>query len=72
MTILLQNKCTRSFIKSRGGAWTTDQGRACEFANGLEAVMFCINGHLSDMQILAAFSNPRLNFTVPVANARAT
>jgi len=60
------------YIESRGGSWTVHQGRAHAFASVLEAVLFCLNQQLSNMQILVAYTDAMMNFNVPVAETRAT
>jgi hypothetical protein len=69
MKLLLQRKENLEFIQTRGASWTIHRGRAHAFANGLEAILFCYDRHLTDMQILATFSDARLDFTVPIARA---
>jgi hypothetical protein len=69
MTILLQNKSTMRFLHG-GGGWTPDRTQARIFGTGLEAVFFCLNHHLANMQILAAFTDRRLDFTAPVTDRR--
>jgi hypothetical protein len=57
MNILLQNKKTLTYI--------TDLSKPT-----MQALFFCFNRHLKNMQILAEFLNPRLNFTMPVTDLR--
>jgi hypothetical protein len=40
------------------------------FGTGIEALFFCFNRHLKNMQILGEFVNPRLNSTMPVTDLR--
>lgn len=67
MKLLLQRKENLEFIETRGASWTVHRGRARVFANGLEAIRFCFERQMADMQILATFADARRNFTVPVA-----
>jgi hypothetical protein len=69
MNILLQNKKTLSFVKDPS-TWTTQHEKARPFETGIEALFFCFNRHLKNMQILGEFANPRLNFTIPVTDLR--
>ena len=69
MNILLQNKKTFSFVTDPF-AWTMEREKAHLFGTGLEALFFCFNRHLKNMQILGEFVDPRMNFTVPVTELR--
>ena len=69
MSILLQNKRTMRFLDG-GGGWTPHRAQARIFGTGLEAVFFCLNHQLANMQILAAFTDWRMDFTVPVTDLR--
>jgi hypothetical protein len=40
------------------------------FGTGIEALFFCFNRHLKNMQILGEFVNRRFNFTMPVTDLR--
>jgi len=40
------------------------------FETGVEALFFCFNRHIRNMQILGEFANPQMNFTVPVTDLR--
>jgi O-acetylhomoserine/O-acetylserine sulfhydrylase-like pyridoxal-dependent enzyme len=40
------------------------------FGTGIEALFFCFNRHLKNMQILGEFVNPRMNFTIPVTDLK--
>ena len=70
MNILLQNKRTLSYVKSLSG-WTKKREEARPFGTGLEALFFCFNRHITDMQILGEFVDARINFTIPVTDLRA-
>jgi len=69
MNIFLQNKRTLSCVKGPAG-WTVDRAKARVFATGVEALFFCFNRHIKNMQILGDFVNTRLNFTLPVTDLR--
>lgn len=68
MKLLLQRKDSLEFIESRGAAWTVHRGRAHVFAHGLEAIRFCYERQMADMQILATYADARRNFVVPVTS----
>jgi len=69
MDILLQNKSTLSFLDD-GSGWTRERAQARIFVTGLEAIFFCLNHELANMQILGAFADRRMDFTVPVTDLR--
>ena len=69
MNILLQSKKTLSYVEW-GGGWTPRAGGARAFHSGLDAMFYCLNNHFADMQIVGAFADARMNFTVPVTNHR--
>ena len=71
MNILLQSKGSSAFIEDLAGAWTKERQHAHEFASGLEALVFCFKRRLNNMQMVATFLDPRMNFSVPVADVRA-
>ncbi|SPE60392.1 hypothetical protein SBV1_410081 [Verrucomicrobia bacterium] len=67
MNILLQNKTTFSYVTDLS-TWTRQREKAHMFETGLDALFFCFNRHLKNVQILGEFANPRMNFTVPVTD----
>ena len=69
MNILLQNKRTLSYVRGPSG-WTAEHEKAHVFETGLEALFFCFNRHINNMQILGEFANARMNFTIPVTDLR--
>ena len=69
MTILLQNKRTLHYVKGTA-EWTTHADKARVFGTGLEAIVFCLNHRVANMQILGNFADRRMNFTVPVTDLR--
>ena len=69
MNILLQNKRTLSYVIGPSG-WTTIRERARVFGTGLEALFFCFNHQMSNMQILGEFVDARMNFIFPVTDLR--
>ena len=69
MTILLQNKRTLRFVEGAAG-WTPLIARARVFETGLQALFFCLNHHIANMQILGKFADRRMDFAVPVTDLR--
>jgi hypothetical protein len=69
MKILLQNKRTLDFLEGTT-EWTPDPEKARVFETGLEAILFCLNHHIENTQILGEFRDERINFTVPVTDLR--
>ena len=69
MNILLQNKKTLGYVTDLS-MWTMQPEKAHRFETGLEALFFCFNRRLKNMQILGEFVNPRMNFTMPVTDLR--
>jgi hypothetical protein len=69
MNIVLQNKKTLSYVTGLS-TWTRHHEKAHLFGTGIEALFYCLNRHLKNMQILGEFVNPRFNFTMPVTDLR--
>jgi hypothetical protein len=69
MNILLQNKKTFGYTTDLS-TWTMQREKAHLFETGIEALFFCFNRHLKNMQILGEFVDPRMNFTIPVTDLR--
>ena len=69
MNVLLQNKKTLNYVKDLSG-WTPKHGNARVFDSGLEALFFCFNRHITNMQILGEFADARMNVTFPVSDLR--
>lgn len=69
MNILLQNKRTMTYVADLS-ACTRQREKAHRFETGIEALFFCFNRHLKNMQILGEFVDPRMNFTIPVTDLR--
>jgi hypothetical protein len=69
MNILLQNKRTLNYVQGATG-WTPDHEKARVFSTGLEAMFFCLNGRIANMQIFGEFADARMNFTIPVTDLR--
>ena len=64
-----QNRKTLNFLGATAG-WTPNHDEARIFSTGLEAMLFCLNNRVADMQILGKFADQRMDFTVPVTNLR--
>jgi hypothetical protein len=69
MNILLQNKKTFRYLTDLF-TWTKQREDAHAFETGIDALFFCFNRRLKNMQILGEFANPRMNFTFPVTDLR--
>lgn len=69
MDVLLQNKSTLNYVKGLSG-WTTKRKEAHVFETGLDALFFCFNRHITNMQILGEFVDARMNFAFPVSDLR--
>jgi len=69
MKILLQSKETRNYV-DRSGGWTWKQRRARVFNNGLEAIMFCFDRQIGNMQIACIFRDLAKNFNIAVTDCR--
>jgi hypothetical protein len=69
MNILLQNKKTSNYVTDLS-TWTMQREKAHLFETGIEALFFCFNRHLKNMQILGECVNPRMDFTIPVTDLR--
>jgi hypothetical protein len=72
MNIVLQSKSDLSYVASLPEIWTKDGERAQVFANGLEALFYCFDRQMKNMQMVARFTDPIMNFSVPVADVSAT
>lgn len=71
MKIVLQNKSNLSYVKNSGGAWTKDGEGALEFSSSLEALFYCFDRQIVDMQMVARFADPTMNFSCSISDARA-
>ena len=69
MNILLQNRRTLNFLAGTTG-WTPDRDKARIFGTGLEAMFFCLNHHICNMQIVGEFADWRMDFTVSITDLR--
>ena len=77
MRILLQNIKTLKFISEEpqppgDQRWTDLEVDARSFENGLDAIYHCYRRGIADMQIVAAFVDSQLNFTVPITDSRSS
>lgn len=70
MKIVLQNKSNFSYIKNLTGAWTKDGELAFEFSSSLDALLYCFDQQMVDMQMVARFLDPAMNFSCSVSDAR--
>ena len=65
MSVLLQSMKTAKYVEQPEG-WTEHPGQAREFRGATDALIYCYNHHLKNMQILGSFDDPRENFTIPL------
>ncbi len=65
MSVLLQSMQTAKYVRVTGG-WTEQPEQAADFSGGTEALIYCYQHHLKDMQILGQFEDPRRNFKIPL------
>lgn len=65
MSVLLQNVKTAKFVEHPAG-WTAHPDKARVFGGATDALFYCYNHHLRNMQILGSFDDPRQNFTIPL------
>ena len=70
MNIVLQSKGSSAFIEDLAGAWREEREHAHIFATGIEALLFCFKRRLNNMQMVAIFIDPRMNFSVSVSDVR--
>lgn len=68
MSIVLQSKRNQEFVKTLAGSWTALGEQAHQFPTAFYALMFCFHHHLHNMQIVARFNDPAMNFTIPIAD----
>lgn len=69
MKILLQSKNTRDYV-DQGGGWTGNIATARVFTSGLDAMMFCLDRRILQMQIVCVFEDLARNFTIAVTDCR--
>ena len=69
MSILLQSKQTGYYVRSLG-RWTGAMGEAHGFFTTIEALCFCYEHSLFQMQIVVRFSDGRPNTVFDVTDSR--
>ena len=70
MKIVLQNKSNLSYVETLAGAWTKDGERAFEFPNSMDALLYCFDRQIIDMQMVARFADPAINFSMSITDVR--
>jgi hypothetical protein len=65
MSVYLQSLRTEKFVQGPE-KWTDHAEQAREFRGGTDALFFCYQHHLADMQILGRFAEPEKDFTIPL------
>ena len=68
MRILLRNTNTELYMNS--GDWIEDVGQACEFKSGGDAITFAVEHHLSNVEVIYAFPDPKYNFCTGMMGLR--
>lgn len=69
MSVLLQSMVTSKYVE-QPALWTERPERARQFNGGTEALLYCYQQRLKDMQILGRFPDPQKDFTIPLADNR--
>lgn len=69
MSVLLQSMVTSKYVE-QPAVWTERPERAREFNGGTEALLYCYQQQLRNMQILGRFEDPRKDFTIPLSDNR--
>ena len=69
VSILLQSKQTGYYVRSLG-RWTAATGEAHGFITTIEALCFCYEHSLFQMQIVVRFSDGRPNTVLDVTDSR--
>ena len=67
MSVYLQSLNTDKYVAGPE-QWTDRPEKARQFGGGTEALFFCYQHRLGDVQILGRFPNPRENFTISLRN----
>jgi hypothetical protein len=70
MKFVLQNRSNLSYVEKIGGAWTKDVEQALEFPSSLDALLYCFNREIIDMQMVTRFADPTMNFSMLVTDVR--
>ena len=65
MSVLLQSIRTNKYLIAPN-RWTEAEDKAATFVGGMEALMFCYEHRLGEMQILGRFGDPKRDFTIPL------
>jgi hypothetical protein len=68
MNVLLQKISTLKYVKNQT-EWTALRAEGRVFATGLEALYFCYNQGIKNMQIVGEFDG-EMTFNVPVTDRR--
>lgn len=68
MNVLLQDKGTLDYVRA-DNKWTAERAEARVFATGLEALYYCYNEGIRNMQIVGE-GDGEMSFNVPVTDSR--
>jgi len=63
MSVYLQSLQTDKYV-SGPDEWTDQPDKARKFGGGSDALFYCYQHQLKDVQILGRFSNPKDDFTI--------
>lgn len=69
MRVLVQNPLTLSYYLAPG-MWTRDPEDACAFSNSQEAINFCVEQRLFNLQIVLKFPDDRYDIELPILVTR--
>jgi hypothetical protein len=65
MRILVQDRETRSFL-TEDARWVTQHDRARSFTTSLEALRFCVQREMKNMDLVVCYPGPRSNLRLPL------
>ena len=69
MSVLLQSVETSKYVEHEAG-WTIRPEAARKFGGATDALFYCYQHHLKNMQILGRFEDSKKNFTIPLTGTR--
>ena len=69
MSVLLQSIETAQYVE-QPSVWTKELGKAREFGGATEALFYCCEHNLTNMQILGQFADAGQDFTIPLNGQR--
>ena len=71
MKVVIQDCVTKEFLNPEN-KWCSDPEEARVFGSSVEAIKFCLEHHLTEVQLFLQFADgdPRLDLVVPVRECR--